>query len=188
MKRELCKNRKRRVDWLPPVLIALSLLLLSQPDARPSTAKGAAEGEVYNSQSTPPPVYYRCFSSSFGFNATKPNDYNCLKEIAEKLKGSNQWVVIDGHRDMSEDSGVSLARANNARNYLVNELGIDASRIVVRTFCFSCPGDVKIGNRRIDAGMVPDHAALPEDFVIFECAHRKFSPRTCKEEPPRKIS
>lgn len=179
MKKELYKNGKQRVNWLSSILIFIFLVLLSQYNARPLKAGDGG----------PPKVIFACFANSFDFNATKPNDNNCLQQVAHKLKEYPDYLgVIDGHRDRSEDSGTSLARANNARDYLVNEMGIDASRIIVRSFCFSCPGDEKIGNRRIDVGIVPRASYLPDTFVFSECANKKITPRTCKEEPSRRTA
>ena len=174
MKKEVYKNGMRRLNRISYISILIFLALLSQNNAQPLKA---GEG---------PKVILSCFANTFDFNATKPNDYACLQQVASKLKEyPDYWGIIDGHRDRIEDSGTSLARANNARDYLVNEMGIDASRITVRTFCSSCPGDEKIGNRRIDVGIVPRGSSLPDTFVFNECASKKFIPRTCKDEPPR---
>src|SRR5687768_1369324 len=112
MKKELYKNARKKVNWLSSILIFIFFVLLSQNDARPLKAQHAG----------PPKVLFACFTNSFDFKATKPNDYNCLQQAADKLRAyPDYWAVIDGHRDRLEGSGVSLARANNARDYLVNE-------------------------------------------------------------------
>ena len=173
MKKVFYKGAKKKVNGLFYISISIFFALLSLNNARPLKA---ADGG-------PPKVIFACFTNTFDFNATRSTDYNCLQQVAAKLREyPDTGSVIDGHRDRSEDSGVSLARANNARDYLVNELGIDASRIVVRSFCFDCPGDEKIGNRRIDVGIVPRGSYLPDTFVFNECANKKMA-RTCKEEP-----
>ncbi len=173
MKKDIFKGAMKKVSRLSYILTFIFFVLLSQNNARP--LKAGDKG--------PPKVIFTCFANSFDFNAANPADYDCLQQVAAKLREyPDYWSVIDGHRDRLEDFGVSLERANNARDYLVNEMGIDASRIQVRSFCFNCPGDEKIGNRRIYVGIVPRASYLPDTFVFKECA-KKHAARTCKEEP-----
>ena len=104
MKKEVYKNGMRRLNRISYISILIFLALLSQNNAQPLKA---GEG---------PKVIFSCFANTFDFNATKPNDYACLQQVASKLKEyPDYWGIIDGHRDRIEDSGTSLARANNAR-------------------------------------------------------------------------
>lgn len=72
-------------------------------------------------------------------------------------------LVIDGHSDTGERAGIALKRAENARDYVVNERGIDSRRIVVRTFDDKCPkGDARM-NRRVELYLVPE-GKTPDDI------------------------
>jgi outer membrane protein OmpA-like peptidoglycan-associated protein len=102
-----------------------------------------------------------CGPIFFPFNAARVNNEHkaCLDEIALRLQQDPRaFVVIDGHRDSSERVGISLTRANNARDYLVNEKGIDSARITVRNYGDTCPhssGDANL-NRRVEFYVIPD--------------------------------
>ncbi len=108
-----------------------------------------------------------CGPIFFPFNSARINNEHkaCLDEIALRLQQDPRaYVVVDGHRDTSERVGISLTRANNARDYLVNERGIDAARITVRNYSDTCPhssGDAAL-NRRVEFYIVPgDYNANP---------------------------
>jgi hypothetical protein len=92
-------------------------------------------------------------------------------------------VVIDGHRDSSERVGISLTRANNARDYLVNEKGVDSARITVRNYGDTCPhesGDPNL-NRRVEFWIVPDGAS--QDQIVKKCASGATPQVITTEEP-----
>jgi hypothetical protein len=80
-------------------------------------------------------------------------------------------LVIDGHRDSSERVGISVSRANNARDYLVSEKGIDPVRITVRNFGDTCPlesGDRNL-NRRVEFWVLPEGATLSDVDAVKRC-------------------
>jgi hypothetical protein len=93
--------------------------------------------------------------------------------------------VIDGHRDSSERVGISLTRANNARDYLVNERGIDAARITIRNFGDTCAhesGDPNL-NRRVEFWIIPDGATVGGVDSLKKCASGS-SPQVITTEEP----
>ncbi|PYP88747.1 MAG: hypothetical protein DMF61_06070 [Blastocatellia bacterium AA13] len=106
-----------------------------------------------------------CGPIFFKFNSARINNEHkaCLDDIALRLQQDPRAsIVVDGHRDASERVGISLTRANNARDYLVTEKGIDSARITVRNFGDSCPhesGDPAL-NRRVEFWLLPDGAKI----------------------------
>jgi hypothetical protein len=119
-----------------------------------------------------------CGPIFFPFNSARINNEHkaCLEEISLRLQQDPQaYVVIDGHRDSSERVGISLTRANNARDYLVS-IGVSAGRITVRNFGDTCPhpnGDPNL-NRRVEFYIVPgDYRSEPPPCVPAEEAIRK---------------
>jgi flagellar motor protein MotB len=104
-----------------------------------------------------------CGPIFFPFNSARINNEHkaCLDEIALRLQQDpRSSLVIDGHRDSSERVGISLTRANNSRDYLTGEKGIDAARINVRNFGDTCPhesGDPNL-NRRVEFWILPEGA------------------------------
>jgi hypothetical protein len=79
--------------------------------------------------------------------------------------------VIDGHRDSSERVGISLTRANNARDYLVSDKGVDPARITVRNFGDTCPhekGDPAL-NRRVEFWILPEGTTLADVDAVKKC-------------------
>jgi hypothetical protein len=94
-------------------------------------------------------------------------------------------LVIDGHRDSSERVGISLTRANNARDYLTTEKGIDGNRITVRNFSDTCPhesGDPNL-NRRVEFWIVPEGASISDIDALKRCASGA-SPQVITTEEP----
>ena len=77
-------------------------------------------------------------------------------------------VVIDGHSDRGERAGIALKRAENVRDYLVNERGIDANRIVVRSYDDKCDTGDAAGNRRVEIFLVPE--GRTPDEIQKNCA------------------
>ncbi len=119
-----------------------------------------------------------CGPIFFPFNSARINNEHkaCLEEISLRLQQDPRaYVVIDGHRDSSERVGISLTRANNARDYLVS-IGVSAGRITVRNFGDTCPhsnGDPAL-NRRVEFYIVPgDYRSEPLPCVPPEEAIRK---------------
>jgi hypothetical protein len=98
-------------------------------------------------------------------------------------------VVIDGHRDSSERVGISLTRANNARDYLVNERGVDSARITVRNFSDTCPhdsGDAAL-NRRVEFWIVPGGANMSQIDQKKMCAAGSSPQVVTTEEPAEEV-
>ena len=127
-----------------------------------------------------------CGPIFFKFNAARINNEHkaCLDDIALRLQQDPRAsIVIDGHRDASERVGISLTRANNARDYLVTEKGVDSARITVRNFGDSCPhesGDPAL-NRRVEFWLLPDGANIEG---IKKVCGGGASPRVITDEQP----
>ena len=138
----------------------------------------------------PPPVspLSPCGPIFFPFNSARINNEHkaCLDEIALKMQqDARASLVIDGHRDSSERVGISLTRANNARDYLVNEKGVDTARITVRNFGDTCPhesGDPNL-NRRVEFWIVPADAQASAIDALKKCASGA-SPQVITTEEP----
>lgn len=139
----------------------------------------------------PPPVVHPmvpCGPIFFPFNSARINNEHkaCLDDIALRLQQDPRAsVVIDGHRDSSERVGISLTRANNARDYLVNEKGVDAARITVRNFGDTCPhdsGDPAL-NRRVEFFILPEGATMAGVDAMKKCASGA-TPRVITDEQP----
>jgi len=133
-----------------------------------------------------------CGPIFFPFNSARINNEHkaCLDDIAIKLQQDPRAsVVIDGHRDSSERVGISLTRANNARDYLVNEKGIDSARLTVRNFGDTCPhesGDANL-NRRVEFWYVPDGANSSEIDTLKKCAAGATPSVITTEEPAASV-
>jgi hypothetical protein len=135
-----------------------------------------------------PAIIVPCGPIFFPFNSARINNEHkaCLDEIALRLQQDPRAsLVIDGHRDSSERVGISLTRANNARDYLVNEKGIDTSRITVRNFGDTCPhesGDANL-NRRVEFYIIPEGASIEGIAAIKRCAGGAAGQVITTEEP-----
>jgi flagellar motor protein MotB len=129
-----------------------------------------------------------CGPIFFPFNSARINNEHkaCLDEIALKLQQDPRAsLVVDGHRDSSERVGISLTRANNARDYLVNEKGVDTARITVRNFGDTCPhdsGDPNL-NRRVEFWIVPSDASASDIDSMKKCASGATPQVITTEEP-----
>lgn len=138
----------------------------------------------------PPPVQpiSPCGPIFFPFNSARINNEHkaCLDEIALRMQQDPRAsLVIDGHRDSSERVGISLTRANNARDYLVNEKGVDTSRITVRNFGDTCPhdsGDPNL-NRRVEFWIVPADGSASAIDALKKCASGATPQVITTEEP-----
>jgi outer membrane protein OmpA-like peptidoglycan-associated protein len=141
---------------------------------------------------TPPPevrkpeIVTPCGPIFFPFNSARINNEHkaCLDEIALRMQQDPRAsLVIDGHRDSSERVGISLTRANNGRDYLVNEKGIDSARITVRNYGDTCPhesGDANL-NRRVEFWIIPEGASV--DDIQKKCAAGATGTIITTEEP-----
>jgi hypothetical protein len=135
----------------------------------------------------PPPIS-PCGPIFFPFNSARINNEHkaCLDQIALQMQQNpRDALVIDGHRDSSERVGISLTRANNARDYLVNEKGVDSARITVRNFGDTCPhdsGDPNL-NRRVEFWIVPADGNAADIDKMKKCAAGATPQVITTEEP-----
>ena len=142
--------------------------------------------EVHRPVNIPP--FSPCGPAFFPFNSARINNEHkaCLDEIALYLQQDpRSTLIIDGHRDSTERVGISLTCANNARDYLVNEKGVDAARITVRNFGDTCPhesGDPNL-NRRIEFWIMPDGADVAAVDTLKKYAAGA-TPRVITDETP----
>jgi hypothetical protein len=136
---------------------------------------------------TPKPIS-PCGPIFFPFNSARINNEHkaCLDQIALQMQQNpRDALVIDGHRDSSERVGISLTRANNARDYLVNEKGVDTARITVRNFGDTCPhesGDPNL-NRRVEFWIVPADGRASDIDAMKKCAGGGAGQVITTEEP-----
>jgi hypothetical protein len=144
-------------------------------------------------QEIPPPprrpeIMKPCGPIFFHFNSARiDNEHKaCLDQIALALQQDPRAaLVIDGHRDSSERVGISLTRANNARDYLVTEKGVDAARITVRNFGDTCPqerGDPVL-NRRVEFWILPEGATISDVDAAKRCRSGSRSREITDEQP-----
>jgi outer membrane protein OmpA-like peptidoglycan-associated protein len=135
-----------------------------------------------------PDIIVPCGPIFFPFNSARINNEHkaCLDDIALRMQQDPRaTVVIDGHRDSTERVGISLTRANNARDYLVNEKGIDSSRITVRNYGDTCShesGDANL-NRRVEFFILPERATMEAVDQMKKCGSGS-SPRIITDETP----
>jgi hypothetical protein len=112
----------------------------------------------------------------------------CLDQVTLSLQQDpRSALVIDGHRSSTEMAGISLTRANNARDYLENEKAIDAGRITVRNFADTCPdasGDDRM-NPRVEFWVLPAGARVQDVNDAKRCAPGS-APRVVVGEPAAK--
>lgn len=144
-------------------------------------------------QEIPPPprrpeIVKPCGPIFFPFGSARINNEHkaCLDQIALGLQQDPRAaLVIDGHRDSSERVGISLSRANNARDYLVGEKGVDSARITVRNFGDTCPqekGDPQL-NRRVEFWILPEGATISDIDAAKRCRSGS-RPREITDEEP----
>jgi hypothetical protein len=135
-----------------------------------------------------PDIIKPCGPIFFPFNSARINNEHkaCLDDIAIALQqDSRTTLVIDGHRDSSERAGISLTRANNARDYLVDSKNIDSARITIRNFSDTCPhenGDSKL-NSRVEFWVIPEGAIISDINAVKRCAGG-ITPRVVTNEQP----
>jgi hypothetical protein len=133
-----------------------------------------------------------CGPIFFPYNSARINNEHkaCLDDIAIKLQQDpRSALVIDGHRETSERVGISLTRANNARDYLVNEKGIDSARITVRNFGDTCghpSGDPAL-SRRVEFWYVPDGADSAQIDKLMKCTAAATPQVITTEEPAQSV-
>ncbi|HKG20630.1 MAG TPA: OmpA family protein, partial [Blastocatellia bacterium] len=139
---------------------------------------------------TPPAV--PCGPIFFPVNSARINNEHkaCLDDIALRLQQDpRSSVVIDGHRDSAERVGISLTRANNARDYLVNEKGIDSARITVRNFGDTCPhesGDTNL-NRRVEFYYLAGDSSIDDIAGLKRCGGGATPQLLTDEQPAQSV-
>lgn len=144
-------------------------------------------------QPIPPPprrpeVIKPCGPISFPFNSARINNEHkaCLDQIQLALQQDPRAaLVIDGHRDSSERPGISLTRAQNVRDYLVSEKGVDPARITVRNFGDTCPqesSDAQL-NRRVEMWILPEGSTISDIDAVKGCMAGS-TPREITDEQP----
>lgn len=144
-------------------------------------------------QGIPPPprrpeIIRPCGPIFFPVNSARINNEHkaCLDQVAlALLQDPRAALIIDGHRDASERAGLSLTRANNARDYLVNEKGVDSARITVRNFADTCPhenGEAQL-NRRVEFWILPEGATIADVNAAKRCRSGSY-PREITEDAP----
>ncbi len=141
-------------------------------DGRGGTAESICRIAVRAPQVKPEPI--TCTSGGFPRNLSRLNnvDKACLDDVASRLKQDpRSRVVIVGHADKSEryPDVIGRKRAEEVKNYLVKERGIEESRITVKSAGASKPLDTgttaaaRAKNRRVELIFVPEGATAPED-------------------------
>ena len=144
-------------------------------------------------QEIPPPprrpeIVKPCGPIFFPFTSARINNEHkaCLDQIALALQQDPRAaLVIDGHRDSSERIGISLTRANNARDYLVTEKGVDSARITVRNFGDTCQqekGEAQL-NRRVEFFILPEGATIFDVDAAKRCRSGSHPREITDEEP-----
>ncbi len=136
----------------------------------------------------PPDIIKPCGPIFFPFNSARINNEHkaCLDDIAIALQqDSRTTLVIDGHRDSSERVGISLTRANNARDYFVDAKKIDSARITIRNFSDVCPYDRRDSrlNSRVEFWIIPEGASIADIDKVKKCANG-ITPRPVTNEQP----
>lgn len=115
-----------------------------------------------------------CDSAGFPRNLSRLTniDKACLDDVASRLRQDPRArVVVIGHADKSERNPevIGRKRAEEVKDYLVKQRGVDESRISVRTAGAAQPADTgtslasRAKNRRVQVVFVPEGASVPED-------------------------
>jgi outer membrane protein OmpA-like peptidoglycan-associated protein len=102
-------------------------------------------------------------------NARINNEHKAvLDDAALRLRSDPRMVlVIDGHSANGEKRNIARLRAENARDYLVNDAGIDPNRIVVRSFDDRCSKGDANSDRRVELYLLPEGVTV--DQIQKDC-------------------
>ena len=120
-------------------------------------AVGQNAGAIAPSSDDPVKICEKTFAR-LNFAMVDDEHKGCLNDLKAKLTGvESPVIVIDGHRDKTETQGISLTRVNHLRDYLVEDVGLDAMVIVTRNFGDTCPANKMKPelNRRFQIWVVP---------------------------------
>jgi hypothetical protein len=129
----------------------------------------------------PAPEPYTCTSGGFPSNRGRSDnavaarltnvDNACLDDVASRLRQDPRArLLVVGHADATETNPdvVSRVRGENVRRYLVDERGVEDSRISVRGAAAASPLDpgrtreALARNRRVEVIVLPQGARAPE--------------------------
>jgi len=114
-----------------------------------------------------------CVVGTFPLESSRLNnvDKACLDDVVQRLKADPRaHVVVVANADAHERNAgsVAMARGRAVREYLVQESGVDAGRVRVRSEADRKPlatGDdatAQAGNRRCEVWFVPDGVSDPD--------------------------
>jgi outer membrane protein OmpA-like peptidoglycan-associated protein len=163
--------------------VSLDTAGIAAGDCTPVTVK-VADGRGGTAEATsrvcvqeppkPKPEAVSCTSGGFPRNLSRLNnvDKACLDDVASKLRQDpRSRVIIVGHADSSEryPEVIGRKRAEEVKDYLVEERGIAEARITARSAADSRPLDTaqnaraRAKNRRVDVIFVPEGATVPEN-------------------------
>lgn len=142
-------------------------------DGRGGTAEASTQVRV-EAPARRPEAQILCDSSGFPRNLSRLNniDKACLDDVASRLRQDPRArVVVIGHADRSErfPEVTGRKRAEEVKDYLVKQRGVDESRISVRSAGANQPADsgttpqARAKNRRVQVLFVPEGANVPED-------------------------
>jgi outer membrane protein OmpA-like peptidoglycan-associated protein len=142
-------------------------------DGRGGTAEASTQVRV-EAPTRRPEAQTLCDSAGFPRNLSRLNniDKACLDDVATRLRQEpGARVVVVGHADGSErfPEVTGRKRAEEVKDYLVKQRGVDESRISVRSAGASQPADsgttpqARARNRRVQVIFVPQGASAPED-------------------------
>jgi hypothetical protein len=145
-------------------------------DGRGGTASATCPLRV-----SPAPEPYTCVSGGFPSNRGRADnrvaarlnnvDKACLDDVASRLRQDPRArLLVVGHADATETNPdvVSRVRGENVRRYLVDERGVEDSRISVRGAAAASPLDpgrtreALARNRRVEVIVLPQGARAPE--------------------------
>jgi outer membrane protein OmpA-like peptidoglycan-associated protein len=155
-------------NTVPP---ATSTITVRVADGRGLTASSNAS--VGLREPARPAEAVSCLAGGFPSNLSRLTnvDKACLDDMAQRLRSDPAaHVVVIGHADSHERSADAIAtqRANAVKDYLVQERGVDAARVVTRSVAATRPKDAgsdaitQAGNRRVEVWFVPQGAKDPE--------------------------
>jgi outer membrane protein OmpA-like peptidoglycan-associated protein/opacity protein-like surface antigen len=114
-----------------------------------------------------------CLAGGFPEDLFRLNnvDKACLDDVTQRLNADPRArVIVIGHADSYESSPEAVAqqRAEAVKEYLVEERGVEASRITVRSAMATKPLDAgtsaaaQARNRRVEVWFVPEGATIPD--------------------------
>lgn len=150
---------------------ATSTVTVQVSDGRGGTASSNVAVALREPARPAEPV--SCLADGFPANLSRLTnvDKACLDDMAQRLKADPQaHVIVIGHADSRERAQEQIAsqRATAVKDYVVQERGIDASRVTVRSVAASKPKNTgtdaaaHASNRRVEVWFVPLGAKDPD--------------------------